>query len=131
MSDSLGNVMKMASKSIEAAQLRMRVAAENMANSKSADYVPKSIEFRAKWDKKNKVTIVEAKKIHAHKDRVSQVYDPTHPQANQEGLVTLPKLDPIIALMDLQESRHSHERAMKVYEAATDLKQKMIRLMGG
>lgn len=128
-SDTLNNVLQITAKSLEASQLRMRNAAENMANAKSANYIPKSLEFRAKFDKKAGVHVVELQKVHEHHDQTQQIYDPNHPEANESGLVTLPKSDPLMFLMNLQEAKHEQERALKAHEIATDMKQKIIRMM--
>ena len=127
--DTLDKILQIASKSLEASQHRMRNAAENMANAKSANYVPKSLEFRAKFDKKIGAHVVELKKVHEHHDQTQQIYDPSHPEANENGLVTLPKSDPLMFLMNLQEAKHEHERALKAHEIGTDMKQRIIRMM--
>ncbi|MGI4850861.1 MAG: hypothetical protein ACRYGR_02865 [Janthinobacterium lividum] len=127
--DTLNNVLQITSKSLEASQQRVRNAAENMANSKSANFVPKSLEFQSKFDKAAGVHMVELKKVHEHHDQMQQIYDPTHPQADEDGMVNLPKTDPLMYLMNLQEAKHEQERAIKAHEIATDMKQKIICMM--
>ncbi len=73
--------MSIASKSLEASQYRIRNAAENMANAKSANYVPKSLEFQMKLDRKNDVDVVQLQKVKTHPELTQQTYDPSHSQA--------------------------------------------------
>ena len=130
-SDSLTNVMKISSKALEAFHLKMQIAAENMANNKSANYAPKTVEFKIQMDRHTQAPLLKPGKIRSHKERTYQLHDPTHPQANEEGLVTLPKIDPLLSLLDLQQSKHDYERILKAYETANDLKLKLIQMMGG
>lgn len=129
--DSLKNVGKMAAQAMDANAQRVQVAAENMANAKSPNYVPKSVTFQSKLDRKTGIDMVEVKSVKGNPDRVKQVYDPDHPLKNAEGFVTMPDTDPLIELMNLNQAKHDIERLMKVHEATTDLQHKRIRLMGG
>ena len=128
--DRLNNVLKIASNSMENNQVRMRISAENMANAKSPNYVPQSVEFKSALNRKEGVSLLEVKKIHQHHERMEQSHDPSHPSADENGMVTLPTIDPLTSLMDIQECKHAHERALKVYEVATSIRQKQIQMMG-
>lgn len=131
MSDSLTNMMKAATSAMNANDMKAKIAAENMANAKSANYTPKSIHFRAKLNPKDGLETVEISKIKPETGKVRQVHDPTHPEADQDGMVTMPDINPLSSLLDLQESKHATERALQVYKMGSDLKHKMIKMIGG
>jgi flagellar basal-body rod protein FlgC len=126
----LQDVQKIASDSLRVNEVRSRVAAENMANAKSAGYEPKSIEVAAhKKGLSGSGETVSVKSIKKDQNRVVQEYSPSHPQADENGYVKMPEVNPLIELMNMQESRHSSERALKVYETATDMRHKLISIM--
>lgn len=129
-SHTLQDVQKIASDSLRVNEVRSRVAAENMANAKSAGYEPKSIEV-ASVNKglSGSGETVNVKSIKKDENRVVQEYNPAHPQADEHGYVKMPDVNPLIELMNMQESRHSSERALKVYETATDMRHKLISIM--
>ncbi len=110
---------------------RMRVSAENSANSKSANFEPKAVYVQSKKDRKHGVDTVEVKKIKKDAKKVRKEYDPTHPQANAEGYVNMPDISPITEMANLQQAKIDIERSMKVYEVVTDLRYKKIGMMSG
>ena len=126
--DALSNVLKITSSSMKADQMRLQVTAENSANMNSYNYAPKSVEFGSVKTKEG-LSLVEVKKIRKNENRVQMSYDPDHPEANEEGMVTLPDINPITTLMDLQEVKQSHDRGLRLSEIATDLYQKIIKVM--
>lgn len=131
MADPLTNMMKAATSAMNANDMKAKVAAENMANAKSANYTPKSIHFRARVNPGDGTETVEIAKISRETKKIHQVHDPTHPQADAQGMVTMPDVNPLISLLDLQESKHATERALQAYKMGTDLKHKMIKMIGG
>lgn len=128
-SGSLQDTQKIASDNLRINEVRSRVAAENLANANSADYAPKSITVES-VKLPNGANSVKVKSIKQDKKRLSPTYDPAHPKADANGYVMVPDVNPMIELMNMQESRHSSERALKVYETATDMRHKMISMMG-
>lgn len=131
MANTLKNTQKIAAATLRANEVRQRVASENMANAESSGYAPKSLIVRPTPNRQTKVASVEVKKITQDRNRTRQKYDPTHPKANQKGYVTLPDINPLVELMNIQNSKHGSERALRVYEVATDLRHKTIGLMSG
>ena len=127
--DILVQVQKGASAALIAHNTRMRVASENMANAQSVSYVPKTIYMQAVRDRKNGINKVDVKTITKDPKQVKQEYQPHHPEANAEGYVILPDVNPIVEMMNLQQAKHDIERSMKVYEIASDLRYKMIGMI--
>lgn len=126
----LSNTQKIASDALRVNEIRSRVAAENMANAKSPGYHPKNIQLRAEKKKFGKgPETVAVKRISKDATRVVMSYEPEHPQADANGYVALPEVNPMIELMNMQESRHSSERFLKIHEATTDTKHKLIGMM--
>lgn len=127
--DTLGRAQRTLTDAMKANNIRLRVASENMANNKTADYVPKKIEMRAKKDPKTKSTSVAVKSITQDKTQMMKVYDPTHPRADAQGHVNMPKLDPLMTMMDMHQAKLENERAMKSYQMTTDMRQRTLQMM--
>lgn len=127
--DPLRSAQEIATRSMETHSIRMRVAAENMANSRSANYEPKSVIIVPQMDRKTKVSSVKVQKITQDSKKQKRVYEPAHPQADEEGYVNMPDIDPLVGMMDMQQARFDSERSMKAYEAATDQRQRIIKMM--
>ncbi len=129
MSDPLANVLKMMSSSMQANTKRLRVAAENMANAKSADYTPKNIEFKTKVDPRTKDSTLTVKRIYADDKRIKDVYDPLHPNANKDGYVRMPDIDPLTEMMNIEQTKRDYSMAMRVHEVVTDIQHKTLKLI--
>jgi len=125
----LKNVQKIITGALEANNIKMRVNSENMANSKSANYIPKTAHLRAERAKNKQYSNVRVKRINRNKNKVRKEYQPGHPQADENGYVNMPDVDPMIALLDLQQTKLEAQRLTKAYEAATDIRHKTINLI--
>ncbi|MBX9697320.1 MAG: hypothetical protein K2X53_04460 [Alphaproteobacteria bacterium] len=129
MADSLNNIQKMMASSMEANSKRLRVAAENMANAKSADYTPKSIEFKTRVDPRTKENTLVVKRVYEDQKLMKDEYNPNHPQANESGYVRMPDIDPLTEMMNIEQTRRDYSMAMKVHEVVTDIQHKTIKLI--
>ena len=130
-SNALKDTQKIAADTLRTNEVLKRVASENMANSESAGYEPKSVFVAPRRDPKTKIDSVKIKKIRKNKKKVIQKYDPHHPKADEKGYVKMPDTNPLVELMNIQKSKQKSERALRVYDVATDLRHKTIGLMSG
>lgn len=131
MVDNISPVKKMAIKALKANNERMKVISQNMANSQSANYVPKEITFKSKLDKQSNVQVVEVEKVTSNSQKTHLVYNPSHPNADGNGYVKMPDINPLMEMMNLQETKQDATRAMKLTEVDKDLEYKTIRLISG
>ncbi len=127
--DALARSQRILTDAMKANNVRMRVAAENMANSKTADYVPKSVEMRAQRDRRTNTTSVKVRNIVRDKNKMIKVHDPSHPKADAQGMLNMPKINPLMTMMDMQRAKGDSERAMKSYQMTTDMRHRTIKLM--
>lgn len=56
------------------------------------------------------------------------VYDPTHPDANEEGYVQLPNVDPLREMVDLMSATRSYEANVTVLNASKNLLMKALEI---
>jgi flagellar basal-body rod protein FlgC len=127
--DALVKTQRIASDALIANNTRLRVAAENMANAQSVNYVPKAIYIQSKKHRAAGIETVEVKNIRREPHKMRKEYHPTHPHADEKGYINLPDVNPLIEMLNLQQARQDIERSLKVYEIATDLRYKMIGMM--
>lgn len=127
--NALKSAQKVAADSLRANEVLNRVAAENMANAQSSGYTPKSVFVAPRHDRLTKTDSVRIKKIKKNKKKLIEKYDPNHPKANEKGYVMMPDINPLVELMNIQFTKQRSERALKVYEIATDLRHKTIGLI--
>jgi flagellar basal-body rod protein FlgC len=56
------------------------------------------------------------------------VYDPEHPDANEEGYVQLPNVDPLREMVDLMSATRSYEANVTVFNASKAMMMKALEI---
>ena len=57
-----------------------------------------------------------------------QVYDPEHPDANDEGYVQMPNVDPLREMVDLMSATRSYEANVTVFNASKSMLMKALEI---
>lgn len=117
--------MAQAAKGMKAQGIRMRVISENMANAETTGAKPgqdpyqrKTVTFKSVLDHTSGQYTVDIDKIKSTKSEYEMKYDPSHPSADDKGYVKMPKINPLIEMMDMKEAQRSYEANLGVIEMA-------------
>ena len=117
---------------------RLKVIAENMANSDSTAETPNDLPYRRKvitfenaMDRHLGLEMVRVHKIDKDRSDFQRRYDPTHPSANSEGYVLFPNVNPLIEANDMREAQRSYEANLSVIEASKTLLMRTIEILRG
>jgi flagellar basal-body rod protein FlgC len=71
---------------------------------------------------------VKVTKIIEDKTPFKLVYDPTHPDANRDGYVQLPNVDPLKEMVDLISATRSYEANVTVFNATKGMLMKALEI---
>jgi flagellar basal-body rod protein FlgC len=96
-------------------------------------------ELTYKWDKKyadinfvNKdLKGVEVKEISDTKTPATLKYEPNHPDANEEGYVAYPNINPVIEMVDLIESMRSYDANVSAFRTQKQLDTATLDILKG
>lgn len=128
MPDSLMSSIAIASSGLKAQSMRMRVVAENVANANSTASTPggdpyrrKTITFEAELDRSLGASLVEVKSIGVDRSSFKQVYDPSHPAADEDGYVKMPNVSTLIEMADMREATRAYEANLNMIEQARSM----------
>jgi flagellar basal-body rod protein FlgC len=117
---------------------RIKVIAENMANSDSTAETPNDLPYRRKvitfenaMDRQLGLEMVRVHKIDKDRSDFQRRYDPTHPSANAEGYVLYPNVNSLVEANDMRESQRSYEANLSVIEASKTLLMRTIEILRG
>jgi flagellar basal-body rod protein FlgC len=58
-------------------------------------------------------------------------YDPSHPDANKEGYVSYPNINPVIEMADLVEATKAYQANVSAFESTKNMAQSAISLLQG
>lgn len=128
--------LKISASGMSAESARMRVAAENLANSETMPSTPggdpyrrKTISFRNVLDRALGVKTVQVGKIDLDKSAFDKRWDPGHPMADKTGHVMMPNVKPIVEMMDIKEAQRSYEANLGAIDAAKNMLMRAVDLL--
>lgn len=146
---SLFQSMKISSSALTAQRLRMDTIASNMANAettrgrlvngewqpyrrKMVVMKPQGTSFASVLQKvrgeDRGLKGVEVSRIVEDPSPFRLLYDPEHPDANEEGYVQLPNVDPLKEMVDLISATRSYEANVTVLNATKSLYLKALEI---
>jgi len=134
--DDLRNAMQIAGSGLNAQSARLRIVAQNIANSQSTGRTPnedpyrrQTVTFKNVLDKEMGVPLVKVAKYDEDKSDFQMRYMPHHPAADNAGYVKFPNVNPLIESADLKEAQRSYEANLSVVETSRGMLSRTIELM--
>jgi flagellar basal-body rod protein FlgC len=128
--------MTVAASGLRAQSERMKVIAENIANANSTSPVPGGDPYRRKiatennsFDRELGANLVTSGRPIEDKSDFRSQYDPGNPNADKQGYVKLPNVDPLIEIMDMKEAQRSYEADLTVMDATKQMLSKTVDLL--
>ncbi len=127
--------MQISATGISAERLRMDTITSNMTNSsttRSADgsgpYVRKIAVFQEALDENKKMAGIKPVKIVKDKSPLRKVYNPTHPDADATGYVTMPNVNVLNEMADMMVSTRSYEANVETLNALKGMFSKALEI---
>jgi len=115
---------------------RLRVIAENIANSSTTALEPggepyrrKMIGFKNELDRQLGVDLVKVARTRFDDSPFGKRFDPGNPAADADGYVLLPNVNPLIEMTDMREAMRSYEANLNVIEASRSMLRGTIDLL--
>jgi flagellar basal-body rod protein FlgC len=124
-----------AASGLRAQTMRMRIAAENIANASSTGATPDAEPFRRRIPLLQSSTLADGVRGVVVRGAVSdptefrREYNPSHPAADSDGYVRLPNVDPLIEMMDLRDASRAYEANLNMIEAARAMNARALDLL--
>ena len=134
MTDIEGAIAAAAS-GMHAQTVRMRIAAENIANADSTATTPGGEPFRRRIPLLESTTLssgAEGVKVTgAARDMTAfrREYNPSHPAAGPDGYVTMPNVDPLVEMMDIRDASRAYEANLNMIDAARSMSSHALDLL--
>ncbi|ASG20421.1 MULTISPECIES: flagellar basal body rod protein FlgC [Nitrospirillum] len=132
----LMNALNLSTAGMKAQGTRLRVIAENLANTDSTAASPGDLPYRRKvvlfansLDKALGINTVNVKKVDVDRSDFQRKFDPGHPSADSEGYVLMPNVNGLVESMDMREAQRSYEANLGVIDATRTMLTKTIDLL--
>lgn len=126
--------MAVASSALRAQQARMRIIAENIANSDATAKTPGGDPYR------RQVAVFKPKPIEGgqgvvmaqvvkDKSPFTMEYNPSHPAADANGYVKRPNVEDLIETMDMRDAQRAYESNINVIETARAMQSRTLEIL--
>lgn len=136
MANDLESALSVSASGMRAQGYRLKVVAQNIANSSStADktggdpYRRKIVTFGNVLDRELDARLVEIRKVKEDTSQFTVQYDPNHPAANDDGFVEMPNVNTLVEMMDMREAQRSYEANLNMIESSKNLMSRTIGLL--
>ncbi|MCR1950186.1 MULTISPECIES: flagellar basal body rod protein FlgC [unclassified Clostridium] len=128
------NTMRISASGLSAERLRMDTITSNITNATTTrgedgkPYVRKIAVFQENLDEAKKLNGVKAVGIVDDESPLKSVYDPTHPDANEDGYVTMPNVNLLNEMADIISASRSYEANIDTLNASKSMFTKTLEL---
>lgn len=127
--DDFSRTMSAAAQGMRAQNIRVRIAAENMANAKTPGYQRKQIEFREFIDRQTGTNGVRIGSISRDISDPVKLYEPSHPLADDKGYVTYSNVSMLVELADAREAQRSYEANLNLFNQSRRMYGRVLDLL--
>ncbi|MBE6055149.1 MAG: flagellar basal body rod protein FlgC [Clostridium sartagoforme] len=130
----LFNTMRISASGLSAERLRMDTITSNMTNATTTrgedgkPYVRKIAVFQENLDKEKGLRGVKAVGVVEDESPLKNVYDPTHPDADANGYVTMPNVNLLNEMADMIAASRSYEANIDTLNATKNMFTKTLEL---
>ena len=136
MSSDLYSALTAASTGLRAQTVRIRLAAENVANANSTSDTPggdpyqrRMPVFREMVDRETGTTGVQVVRTAQDQSDFAIEYDQTHPAADENGYVKLPNVQTLIEMADIREAQRTYEANLNIIEGSRAMINRALDLL--
>ena len=127
--------MNVAASALRAQQARMRIIAENMANSDSVSQTAGGDPYRRQVPVFAPITLPDGQqgvtmaRVAPDQTPFKSTYRPGDPSADAKGYVKLPNVDPLVEALDMRDAQRAYEANLSVIETARAMQTSTLDLL--
>ena len=118
-----------ATSGLRAQAKRLEVVSENIANADTHGYQRKLVTFENVFDRNQGVSEVKVGKMYLDDAPREEVFDPSHPFANENGYVTMTNVNMMTEFADAREATRSYDAGLEVFRQARDMYSSLLDIL--
>ena len=122
------NALEVAASGMRAQSTRLRHVSENIANSDTPGYRRKTITFEQAMSD-NGIGSVETGRMQLDQSALAQIYDPSHPMADETGNYDGSNVDLLVEIADAREAQRSYEANLKMFDQVRQMSSSLMELL--
>lgn len=122
------NSIGVSASGLKAQAHRLRIVAENVANTDTPGYRRKTVAFSSEVETSG-VAKVALERVALDRRAGEQIYDPGHPMADASGHYAGSNVDLILEIADAREAQRSYEANLKMFDQARQMSSGLMDLL--
>jgi len=128
MSD-LFQSLSVSASGMQAQSTRLRHVSENIANADTPGYRRKLVPFQQVLAQGEAKGLVKAGNVQLDQTELPNVYDPSHPLANETGNYQGSNVDLLIELSDARQAQRSYSANLSMFDQARQMTSSLLELL--
>ncbi len=128
MSD-LFQSLSVSASGMQAQSTRLRHVSENIANADTPGYRRKLVPFQQVLAQGDAKGLVKAGNVQLDQTELPNVYDPSHPMANENGNYQGSNVDLLIELSDARQAQRSYSANLSMFDQARQMTSSLLELL--
>lgn len=123
------NSLNVTASGLKAQAKRLRHVSENISNADTPGYRRKTVPFLAVRELQNDAEKVETGRVTLDRSELTNIYDPTHPMADDTGHYEGSNVDLMIEIADAREAQRSYDANLKMFEQTRSMSASLMDLL--
>lgn len=123
------SAVELAVSGMKSQSVRLRHISENIANADTPGYRRKLVAFQEQVDFGRRTGGVEAGPTRLDRRALPEIYDPSHPMANDQGYYDGSNVDLVVEIADSKEASRSYEANLRVFEQSRQMGSSLLDLI--
>ncbi|EBA17087.1 flagellar basal-body rod protein FlgC [Roseobacter sp. SK209-2-6] len=123
------NSLNVTASGLKAQAKRLRHVSENISNADTPGYRRKTVPFLAVRELQNDAEKVETGRVTLDRTELTNIYDPTHPMADDTGHYEGSNVDLMIEIADAREAQRSYDANLKMFEQTRSMSASLMDLL--
>lgn len=122
------NALSVSASGLKAQAHRLRIVAENVANTDTPGYQRKTVTFSTDVERSG-LAKVALERVSLDPRSGQSIYEPGHPMADQSGHYTGSNVDLIVEIADAREAQRSYEANLKLFDQTRQMSSGLMDLL--
>lgn len=123
------DALRITTSGLNAQSQRLRHVSENIANADTPGYRRKTVSFQEVVDFGERTGAVETGPVRLDRSELPQVYDPSHPMADETGHFQGSNVNILMEIADAREAQRSYEANLKLFEQVRGMSSALMDLL--
>jgi len=123
------DAMSITASGMKAQAARLRHVSENIANADTPGFQRKTISFEAEMAAGQPTGRVETGRVRLDRTDLGQIYDPSHPMADESGNYAGSNVNLLIEIADAREAQRSYEANLKLFDQVRQMSSSLMDLL--